>query len=140
LIFFPKTWTYRSTPENIPRQCSWSDGYATNTTSDNVSILLGDGTGSFGTATNFSVGDSPYSIVICDFNGDGKSDIATANNISGDVSILLGDGAGSFGTANNFLAGTNPISIALGDFNSDGHTDIATANTGSKDVSILPGD
>jgi hypothetical protein len=52
--------------------------------------LLGTGTGSFGTATNFSVGIRPYSVTVGDFNGDGKSDLAVANRNSNNVSVLLG--------------------------------------------------
>ena len=64
--------------------------------SDNVSILLGDGTGNFSAATNFAAGDSPVSVAVGDFNGDGKQDLAVANDNSDNVSILLGDGAGNF--------------------------------------------
>src|ERR1700751_5849226 len=46
--------------------------------SSNVSILLGTGTGSFGTATNFAIGGNGYSVISSDFNGDGKADLATA--------------------------------------------------------------
>ncbi|MBI3359063.1 MAG: VCBS repeat-containing protein [Nitrospirae bacterium] len=57
--------------------------------SNDVSILLGDGTGSFGPATGFDVGLGPVSIAIGDFNGDGKPDLTTANLNSNDVSILI---------------------------------------------------
>src|SRR5438034_809369 len=50
-----------------------------NFTSNNVSILLGTGTGTFGAATNFAVGSVPQSVAVGDFNGDGKQDLATAN-------------------------------------------------------------
>src|ERR1017187_1774170 len=53
-----------------------------------VSILLGTGTGSFGTATNFAVGTQPTSVTSADFNGDGIKDLATANYNTYDVSIL----------------------------------------------------
>ena len=85
--------------------------------SNNVSILLGTGTGSFGTATNFAVGSFPISVAVGDFNGDTILDLAVANSGSNNVSILLGNGTGSFGTANNFAVGTFPFSVAVGDFN-----------------------
>ncbi|NJK70587.1 MAG: VCBS repeat-containing protein [Microcoleus sp. SU_5_3] len=80
----------------------------------------------FNTATNFPVGTNPNSVVVGDFNKDGKPDIATSNNGSENISILLGTGTGSFGTATNFNIGVSPISLALGDFNSDGNIDIAS--------------
>jgi hypothetical protein len=46
---------------------------------NNVSVLLGTGTGSFGTATNFTVGSNPRSVTVGDFNGDGKLDLAVAS-------------------------------------------------------------
>ena len=67
------------------------------TLDDDVSILLGNGDGTFAAATNFGVGDLPQSVSVSDFNGDGNQDLVTANTSSDDVSILLGDGSGSFG-------------------------------------------
>ncbi|HLA25703.1 MAG TPA: VCBS repeat-containing protein, partial [Patescibacteria group bacterium] len=65
---------------------------AANFSSNNVSILLGTGTGSFGSATNFAAGPGARFVAIRDFNGDGKSDLAVANFYSNTVSILLGTG------------------------------------------------
>ncbi|NJK73439.1 MAG: DUF4347 domain-containing protein, partial [Microcoleus sp. SU_5_6] len=111
---------------------------ASNTISnDIISVLLGDGTGNFGTATNFSVGLSPESVVAGDFNADGKIDLAASNGASGNVSVLLGDGTGNFNNATNFSVGTYPRFIAAGDFNVDGKLDLATPNFTSQDVSIL---
>jgi peptidoglycan hydrolase-like amidase len=50
---------------------------------------MGNGLGSFSTATNFSAGTAPISIVSADFNGDGKMDLVTANANSNNVSVLL---------------------------------------------------
>ncbi len=105
----------------------------------NVSVLLGTGTGSFGTATNFSVGNSPISVTVGDFNGDGKSDLAVANYSSNNVSVRLGTGTGSFGTATNFSVGSGPFSVTVGDFNGDGKSDLAVANRNSNNVSVLLG-
>ena len=60
-----------------------------NANSHDVSILLGDGMGSFSTATNFTVGTNPQSLSIGDFNSDGKTDIVTANDSLNTVAILL---------------------------------------------------
>lgn len=57
-----------------------------------VSILLGDGTGTFETGGSFSVGFSPQSVAAGDLNDDGKQDLATANSGSDDISILLNTG------------------------------------------------
>src|SRR5215813_3339195 len=55
-----------------------------------VSVLLGNGDGTFQPARNLDVGRSPYSVAVGDFNGDGKLDLAVANYNSHNVSVLLG--------------------------------------------------
>lgn len=57
--------------------------------SDNVSVLINDGTGGFSTPFQFYTGAGPLSITVADFNGDGRVDIATANEDSSNVSVLL---------------------------------------------------
>nr|WP_287232236.1 FG-GAP-like repeat-containing protein [Microcystis sp. Msp_OC_L_20101000_S702] len=118
-----------------------SDLAVANYNGSNVSVLLGTGTGSFGPATNFSVGMASYpnSVTVGDFNGDGKSDLAVANVNSSNVSALLGTGTGSFGTATNFSVGSFPRSVTVGDFNGDGKSDLATANIFGNNVSVLLG-
>ena len=64
-----------------------------------VSILLGNGDGTFDAAMNFGAGFAPSSVAVGDFNGDGRQDLAVANQGSATVSILLGNGDGTFGTA-----------------------------------------
>ncbi len=106
-----------------------------------VSILLGNGDGTFSGPTNLSAGDSPTWVAVGDFNGDGKQDLAVAISSSGTVSILLGDGNGNFGAATNFSAGGDPESVAVGDFNGDGKQDLAiTIYLDPGTVSILLGD
>jgi hypothetical protein len=53
-----------------------------NSGSNNVSVLFGDGSGSFGAANNFAVGGNPSSVAIADINGDGRPDLAVANQQS----------------------------------------------------------
>ncbi len=109
-----------------------------NGTSNNVSILLGNGSGSFDSATNFDVGgSSTSSLAVGDFNGDGKQDLAVATGV--DFVILPGNGAGSFGTPARFTAGITPVAIAVGDFNGDSKQDVAAANAFTDSVSILLG-
>jgi uncharacterized protein (TIGR03437 family) len=56
----------------------------------NVSVLYGNGDGTFGAAANYDVGIAPDSIAVGDFNGDGRADLVTANRGSNNVSVLLG--------------------------------------------------
>jgi hypothetical protein len=116
-----------------------ADLVTANLNSTNVSILQGNGSGSFGAAQNFAVGVAPNFVAVGDFNEDGKPDLVTTNGGSNNVSVLLGNGSGGFGAAQNFAVGTNPNSVAVGDFNGDGRHDLVTSNGGSNNVSVLLG-
>ena len=105
--------------------------------SNNVSVLLNDGNGSFGTATNYPAGTSGNFVAVADFNGDSKLDFVVTNYNSSTVSLLLNNGTGGFGTPTSFSVGTQPNSVAVGNFNSDSNLDLVVANYGATDVSLL---
>jgi uncharacterized protein (UPF0548 family) len=110
----------------------------------NISVLLGNGNGTFQTARIINVGITPAFVAVGDFNGDGRPDLAVANFRSNTVSVLLGNGDGTFQAARNFAAGTGPLSFAVGDFNGDRVPDLAVANydfniQGPNTVSVLLG-
>ena len=109
--------------------------------SDNLTILLGNGDGTFTpTASSPSTGYGPFSIAVGDFNGDGKWDLAVANVGNNNVTILLGNGDGTFTPAAASPAtGTAPYAVAVGDFNGDGKLDLAVVNFVSNNVTILLG-
>ena len=80
------------------------------------------------TSKDYAVGQLPILIVVHDFNGDGKPDLAVLNTGSGNVSVLLGNGDGTFRNASNFdVGGSGPTSIAIADFDGDGKLDMAIA-------------
>ena len=110
----------------------------------NISVRLGNGTGSFTSGTSLTPGTtgntlSDRSIVIADFNGDNKPDIASCDEGSNTVSIFLGNGDGTFGSRNTVTVGSNPTSMAVLDFNRDGKLDLAVTNYNSNTVSLLAG-
>ncbi len=107
---------------------------------DTVGVVLGDGAGGFGPATNFAVGAAPFSVAVGDFDGDGDPDAAVANSGSDTVSVLLGNGAGGFGLATNFGVGGSPDSVAVGDFDGDRRPDLAVVSLAEGAVSVLLGD
>ncbi|TMB93447.1 MAG: VCBS repeat-containing protein, partial [Chloroflexi bacterium] len=107
--------------------------------SDKVSILKGNGDGTFTIGSSYPVGKQPRAIVAADFNHDGKLDLAVANAGSKSVSILIGLGNGSFMYAPTLNTSNSPVALAVGDFNGDGKVDLAVANQGSNSVSIFLG-
>jgi glucose/arabinose dehydrogenase len=56
---------------------------------DTISLLLGNGNGTFAAASTYTTGRSPFSLTLADFNGDGRLDIASANWHTNDVGVLL---------------------------------------------------
>jgi uncharacterized protein (DUF2141 family) len=100
----------------------------------NVSILLGNGDGTFQPQVTYPAGSYPIALAIGDFNGDGKLDLAVAVGLG--VSILLGNGDGTFQGQVTYPAGAGPASVAVGDFNGDGKLDLAVISFG---VAILLG-
>jgi hypothetical protein len=79
---------------------------------------------------------SVHAVVVADFNGDGKADVAAANEFTNDVSVMLGNGDGTFAPGARFTAGQLPRSIDAGDFNGDGKLDLVTGN----DIGGIEGD
>ena len=60
-----------------------------NLNSVNVSVLLGNGDGTFRAKINYAVGSGPISIALGDLDSDGKLDFAVANRYSDTVSIFI---------------------------------------------------
>ncbi len=110
---------------------------------DDVSVLLGNGDGTFEKQQFFDVGTNPVSVAVEDLNRDGLLDIVTANEGDGTAthpggaSVLLGNGDGTFQSAQSYDAGKTTESIVIEDINGDGLPDIITANFGSNNVSVL---
>jgi hypothetical protein len=83
-----------------------------------------------------TIGASPASAVLRDFDGDGALDLAIADRGNG-VELLSGAGDGTFRPMQIFAAGTGPEDIDTADFDGDGKLDVVTANKGSGDVTVL---
>ncbi|WP_242268897.1 VCBS repeat-containing protein [Bacillus cereus group sp. BfR-BA-01352] len=109
---------------------------------NNVSVLLGNGDGTFQSPSSLPVGQTPVGIASADFNGDGKLDLVVANEDSQNISVLLGNGDGTFQPAVNYLVGTVgsfPLFLTVADFNNDGLLDLAVGNLGTNNISVLLG-
>ena len=101
------------------------DMVTANTGDVNVSVLLGNGNGTFGPATNYTVGSGPHGMALLDVDGDGDLDIATSNTGANNVGLLRNNGLGAFDSLTTFEGGGNQeYAMASGDFNNDGLTDL----------------
>jgi hypothetical protein len=96
-----------------------------------ISILLGNGNGTFQTAAQYGAGMSGP-IAAGDFNGDGKLDlVGVSPATSSDVSVLLGNGDGTFGFAVNSPANNAVYALAVADLNHDNKLDVAALTGGT---------
>ena len=124
-----------------------------NQTDGTISILLGNGDGTFGiqtvitipavTTTSGAINASPSAIATGDFNNDGNIDIAVTDMANSRVMILLGNGDGTFQAPVPYTTGSNPVALVAQDFDGDGQPDLAVVNRGdgttASTVSILLG-
>ena len=128
-----------------------------NSTSDNVTILLGNGDGTFHEAAGspYAVGKNPSAVVVADFNGDGNADFAVANKDDNTISVFKGDGTGGFTqfpgspfalTSTSAISEKGPVAMVTGNFrnatntvNSSAEVDLAVVNQATNNVAILLG-
>jgi hypothetical protein len=105
-------------------------------TNGTVSVLLGNGDGTFQAATNYRLGTVCYCVATGDFNRDGILDLAIGCI---GVRLMLGHGDGTFGPAVSVEPGPIVPYLAVADFNRDGKLDLMTANNDTGNISVLLG-
>jgi hypothetical protein len=114
-----------------------TDGYGHG--GSGLSILLGNGDGTFQPAVTYAAADSLNSIAVGDFNGDGKPDVVVTSYVNLGVSVFLGNGDGTFQPPVTYPDINGPFSVAVGDFNGDGEPDLAVSNYFGNVVSVMLG-
>jgi hypothetical protein len=95
---------------------------------NSVSVLLGNGDGTFAPPQTFPVGPTPFSVAVADINADGKPDILVPNVFYNTVSVVLGNGDGTFAPPKTYTVGKYPASVAVADVNGEGKPDLIVAN------------
>ncbi len=108
-----------------------------------VTMLFGDGAGSFPNGHPFSVPFNARGIGQGDFDGDGDSDLAVVGPQGAPhdprLRVYLGDGAGGFLEHAVMNASGTPTAVVSGDFDEDGIVDLAVTDGNRGGVSIFRG-
>jgi hypothetical protein len=130
-----------------------ADIVTANAGDDTVSVLLGNGGGTFQAHQDYAVGKKPVAVALGDFNNDQRPDIVTANQSGNSISVLINQGLGAFRPRMDIpipvllmpsddkkdAMVSSPSGVAVADFNGDGNLDLVTANSGQASVSVLLG-
>jgi hypothetical protein len=100
---------------------------------NSISVLLGNGNGTFQPQRTIAVGTEPRSVTIADVNRDGKPDVIVAGyvhpGLAALVGVLLGNGNGTFQPERTYFAGNVPVDVLAADLNGDGRPDLVVVNT-----------
>jgi hypothetical protein len=104
-----------------------------------VSVLFGNGNGTFLPQQTIAVGSHPYSVDLADLTGDGRLDLVTTDYGANSLTVLLNQGAGKFGQPEGFATDQEPIATLVGDFNGDGLPDLATISNHDSTSGMLLG-
>jgi hypothetical protein len=82
---------------------------------------------------------NPGNVIVADFNGDGRPDLAVSDSRNNWVSILLGSPTGGFLANGTYATGSSPTALVAADFNRDKKIDLAVVNANSGTISVLLG-
>lgn len=108
-------------------QDGFSDLVTSNISANTLSLLIGNGDGSFQPQVSIHVCQEPRNLLVQDFSGDQHEDLAVACSGSNEVAMFFGHGDGTFDRNARYRVHRTPVSIASGDFNSDQRLDFVVA-------------
>ncbi|WP_162897473.1 FG-GAP repeat domain-containing protein, partial [Raoultella ornithinolytica] len=103
-----------------------------------LSILLGNGNGTFQVIPGRVVATAVASVLPGDLNGDGKSDVVLLG-FPGSVFVLIGRGDGTFDNPVSYAASAEVVNATLADLNSDGKLDVAVTSRLPDVLTVLLG-
>jgi len=120
----------------------YSDLVAVNESSDDLRILLNDGTGHYPSFEVYDTGDdsTPSPSEGADFNNDGEIDLVVTTAWDSEVRVLMGDGLGNFTNMDTYFTSNGVRGVVVGDFNGDGWDDMLTTNRLAGNITIFLND
>jgi hypothetical protein len=128
-----------SEPSDFDRDGN-ADIAVANVAGQSVSILLGNGDGTFAPQQLVAIGGQPRGIAVLDIDGDGDPDLAVNSGPSGDFALLTNDGSGQFGAAQQVGTGSGtPWGLGAADMNEDGILDLVAGKQSQQSVTVWSG-
>ncbi|MGB0910426.1 MAG: FG-GAP repeat domain-containing protein [Nitrospirales bacterium] len=131
MVYMYKTYPVGKNPTSIKSADFNSDGFAdlitSNIQDNSLSILMGNGDGSFQDHRRMKACQEPRNVSVADFNLDKRMDLAVACSGSGQVLIFIGEGNGYFTRGSQYPVHRSPVDFANGDLNEDMLPDLVVA-------------
>ena len=111
---------------------------------DTLAVYTNGGNASFSLAAQPAVGDYPEAVVVADFNGDGRLDLASANRgyltpYTNTVTILTNNGAGGYAASATLVADSGPDKLLTAELNGDGKADLVVGHASTNSVHVFLG-
>jgi len=113
------------------------DAVVTRVDKNGAWLMLGDGDGHFGLATEIPLGGKGLGVALADLDGEGTLDVVAAINVTKDLRFALGLGGGAFGPSQSLPLSWQPNHVAVADLDGNGFVDLASSNAGDAGVSVL---
>jgi hypothetical protein len=136
----PTSFVVGMSPAGIDPTDVSSDGHqdliVANSAVNSVSVLRGDGSGSF-VATSSITSPWPFGVGAADMDDDGDVDVIVANKDNSTITVHFSDGMGNYPLGTYYPASGNPTYLAIADYNSDGYPDIAAASLTATSGTLL---
>lgn len=104
---------------------------------NSLSVLRGQGDGSFSSVSTVAAAEKPTAVAVADMNNDSKPDLIVCNSGRNQVWILLGRGDGTFDPPQKLITGAQPWAMVVGNLNRDSKPDVAVTNLVDGTVSIF---
>jgi hypothetical protein len=105
-----------------------------------LGIYMNNGDGTFRNSASYPLDAESISLVVADFNGDGRPDIAVTNRVygqEGSVMVFFGKGQGKFAKPTRYNLSGGPFSIVAGDLNRDNHPDLVVTQFDGNSVAVF---